>query len=113
MALILKERRRVYRWTWAVRGLLLFILIWILLLGPAQYLSVENNIRVSQSLTEFTLVDAIYWIIITFTTVGYGDISPVTLVGRSIAAINALAGVLVMGVIAGLLLTVITPRRLS
>ncbi|MCH4181446.1 MAG: ion transporter [Atopobiaceae bacterium] len=43
-----------------------------------------------------TLFDAIYWAVISLTTVGYGDIYPTTMVGRTVAMISSLMGVAVV-----------------
>lgn len=43
--------------------------------------------------------DAIWWAVVTITTVGYGDHYPVTLVGRLVAVGLLLAGIAVLGVI--------------
>jgi len=40
-----------------------------------------------------TIWDAMYFTIITITTVGYGDISPVTTIGRLVSVLTVLAGV--------------------
>jgi voltage-gated potassium channel len=42
--------------------------------------------------------DALWWAIVTATTVGYGDVSPATLEGRVIAVVLMLAGIGVIGV---------------
>lgn len=45
-----------------------------------------------------SLGDAVWWALVTITTVGYGDVSPVTTEGRVIAVILMLTGIAVMGV---------------
>lgn len=45
--------------------------------------------------------DAIWWSFVTATTVGYGDISPVTQVGRVIAAILMITGIGTIGMVTG------------
>jgi hypothetical protein len=57
--------------------------------------------------------DGLYWSIITASSIGYGDIAPVTQVGRIIAATLGVMGVITIGVMAGLILESITPRRLD
>lgn len=49
------------------------------------------------------LGDALWWATVTITTVGYGDIVPVTLVGRITAAVLMFSGLAVLGVLAGTL----------
>jgi len=43
------------------------------------------------------LTDAVWWSIVTLTTVGYGDLSPVTLAGRVVAVLTMLVGIGVLG----------------
>ncbi|MDQ4077284.1 MAG: potassium channel family protein [Chloroflexota bacterium] len=57
--------------------------------------------------------DCLYWSVITWGSIGYGDITPVTQVGRRLAEIHGLMGVITGGVIAGLVLSWISPRTLN
>jgi voltage-gated potassium channel len=56
--------------------------------------------------------EGLYWSVITSTTVGYGDIVPYTPYGRLFGLFNAMLGVVLMGVVAGLILSTLSPRRL-
>ena len=47
--------------------------------------------------------ESIYWAIVTITTVGYGDISPVTPMGKSLAAIVMLIGYAIIAVPTGII----------
>jgi voltage-gated potassium channel len=42
--------------------------------------------------------DALWWAVVTATTIGYGDLSPVTVEGRLIAVVLMLTGIGVIGV---------------
>lgn len=48
---------------------------------------------------------AIYWSIITLTTVGYGDVSPITVAGKIIAAMTAFLGVATLAIFSGIVAT--------
>lgn len=50
-----------------------------------------------------SIPDAMYWSLITLTTVGYGDVSPVTWIGKVISIITALMGVSVVALLTGIL----------
>ncbi|GAB3065565.1 ion channel [Salinicoccus sesuvii] len=52
-----------------------------------------------------TYMDAIWWTIVTTTTVGYGDISPETVIGRIIAIYLMLVGIGLVGMITGSIAT--------
>ena len=59
----------------------------------------------------FTYTDGLYCALITAASIGYGDITPVTSVGRMIAATLGVMGVITVGILAGLVLYQITPRN--
>ncbi|GAD88412.1 MULTISPECIES: ion transporter [Vibrio] len=46
---------------------------------------------------------SIYWAIVTITTVGYGDISPVTTLGRAVASLTMLLGYSILAVPTGII----------
>jgi voltage-gated potassium channel len=48
-----------------------------------------------------TLGDALWWAMVTFTTVGYGDLFPVTAAGRSVAVMLMVGGIALIGALAG------------
>jgi voltage-gated potassium channel len=53
--------------------------------------------------------DALWWAMVTITTVGYGDRYPVTMAGRSIAAFVMVAGVGIIASLASILASVLIP----
>ena len=78
-------------------GVFLFtVLILMVIFGTLMYVveGPENG---------FTSIPvSIYWAIVTITTVGYGDISPVTGLGRAIAAVAMLTGYAIIAVPTGI-----------
>lgn len=76
----------------------LFVVILTISLGTLMYM-VEGEVPD----TQFTdIPTSIYWAIVTMTTVGYGDIAPVTMVGRMLSAIIMLLGYTIMAVPTGI-----------
>jgi voltage-gated potassium channel len=53
--------------------------------------------------------DALYWATVTLTTVGYGDLTPVTDIGRLVSMLSSLFGVAIIALPSG----VITARYLE
>jgi voltage-gated potassium channel len=53
--------------------------------------------------------DALWWGLVTITTVGYGDTFPVTLLGRSIGVLVMIAGVGIIGALASILASLLVP----
>lgn len=47
--------------------------------------------------------DAIYWACVSLTTVGYGDLYPVSAAGRVIAMISSLVGIAIIALPAGII----------
>jgi voltage-gated potassium channel len=78
---------------------MLAVFTMVLILGPIMYL-VENGENGFESIP-----DSIYWGIVTITTVGYGDISPVTPLGKFIASIMMFLGYGIIAVPTGIITT--------
>ncbi|MEM0930189.1 MAG: ion transporter [Pseudomonadota bacterium] len=51
---------------------------------------------------------AIWWSVVTFTTVGYGDAVPITSLGRIIAGFHAIAGLAVVAMFTGIIASALT-----
>ncbi len=49
-----------------------------------------------------TFFDAVYWATVSLTTVGYGDIYPVTVLGRAVAMLSSFFGIAVVALPAGI-----------
>jgi voltage-gated potassium channel len=78
---------------------MLVVLSLVIILGSVMYL-VENGENGFNSIP-----DSIYWAIVTITTVGYGDISPVTPMGKFIASIMMFIGYGIIAVPTGIITT--------
>ena len=68
----------------------------LVLVGSLAVLDVEQHAHDAKILT---LGDAAWWAITTITTVGYGDLYPVTPLGRLVAAALMMSGIAVIGVV--------------
>jgi voltage-gated potassium channel len=76
----------------------IFILIMVSIFGSIMYL-VEGTYPD----TKFDSIPrSIYWAIVTLTTVGYGDISPITPFGQAIAAVIMISGYAIIAVPTGI-----------
>lgn len=73
----------------------LFTTVVVVSLGAVGIFAVEHNDNKAIA----TLGDAFWWAIVTATTVGYGDVSPVTAEGRMIAVVLMLLGIGFIGVL--------------
>lgn len=76
----------------------LFVLILVTCLGTLMFM-VESG-RPGTAFTD--LGTSVYWAIVTMTTVGYGDITPVTPIGRLLSAFVMLLGYTIIAVPTGI-----------
>ncbi len=78
---------------------MLVVLSIVIILGSVMYLveGRQNGFN--------TIPDSVYWSIVTITTVGYGDITPVTTLGKFIASIMMFIGYGIIAVPTGILTT--------
>lgn len=78
---------------------MLVVLTLVIILGSVMYL-VENGENGFNSIP-----DSVYWAIVTITTVGYGDIAPVTSTGKFIASLMMFIGYGIIAVPTGIITT--------
>ncbi len=76
----------------------LFVIVLVTIIGTLMYM-----LEGQQPDTQFTdIPTSIYWAIVTMTTVGYGDITPVTVVGRLLSALVMILGYTIIAVPTGI-----------
>jgi voltage-gated potassium channel len=71
------------------------------LLGFTGALAVYQQERGAPGATIHTFGDSVWWMCSTLTTVGYGDITPVTPIGRLVAVFLMICGVALLGAVTG------------
>lgn len=102
LASFMKEGRTITKALKASRAkltvFLVFVLLMVTIVGSVMYL-VEGTKNAEQF---SSIPESIYWAIVTLTTVGYGDISPVTPLGQFLAAIVMILGYAVIAVPTGI-----------
>lgn len=76
----------------------------VVVMGAAMYLieGPENGFR--------SIPESIYWAIITLTTVGYGDITPITPLGKTLAAMVMILGYSIIAVPTGIITAELTKK---
>ncbi len=62
---------------------------------------------------EIGLLDAAWWSIVTLTTVGYGDISPVTPAGRVVALVLMFSGIGILAAFSATIASVLVDRKIK
>ena len=108
MAVFFKRFQKMSSGFLKTNGLIYIIYVTIatILIGSVAIYFVEKGITIN------SFPDAIWWAFVTATTVGYGDISPETGLGRVIAAILMLTGIGFIGMLTGTIATYfIAPKK--
>ncbi|MCB0062176.1 MAG: two pore domain potassium channel family protein [Caldilineaceae bacterium] len=119
------EIRRIRRNRWWLYAYLMIQVLLVVVVFPYLFINAENG-AIQRQVEElanvnlgdegyrlFSYLDGLYWAVITAGSIGYGDITPYTAIGKVMAGILGTMGVITAGVIAGLVLKWITPRQLD
>ena len=80
----------------------LYLLILAILISSSLIYLFEQNVQPEHF---GSIPDAMWWTVVTLTTVGYGDIVPMTVAGKFVATLTALMGVCVVALLTGIVAT--------
>ena len=95
----------------AIRGrVIVYTAVSVVLLVYVASLAILETERYAPGSKIVTFGDAVWWSITTITTVGYGDLSPVTGTGRVIAVALMVGGISLVGVVTATLASWIVQR---
>ncbi len=86
-----------------------FIYIFFVFAASITMFSLEHKVNPQLH----NLFDAFWWSIVTITTVGYGDIRPVTDIGKAVASFLMILGISIIALITGIVTTGFTDRLLK
>jgi ABC-type amino acid transport substrate-binding protein len=95
--------------------LILGILAMLVLIGVAMWIverPVRSGVQGSES-SVVTLRDGLYWAVVTMTTVGYGDKTPKTTVGRFVAILWMLGSLVLVSLLSTSLVSRLTAERVE
>lgn len=84
-----------------------FVSSLVVIMGAIMYLieGPENGFN--------SIPESVYWAIVTLTTVGYGDISPNTDIGRAVASLVMIMGYSIIAVPTGIITAELTSRKMK
>ena len=70
-----------------------------------------SSLALSRVEPNLSIFDAIWWSIVTLTTVGYGDIAPVTILGRFIATIDMFLGIGILATFTAQIASILVEKK--
>lgn len=95
---------------WAERGSLisaLYLLALTILISACLMHYAEHDVQPDKL---GSIAQAMWWSVVTMTTVGYGDVAPVTPIGQVIGGLTALSGVLTVALLSGIVASAFSTR---
>ena len=90
-------------------NLAFIVLFTIAIVGGISFFLVEAEANASVT----SILDGVWWALVTITTVGYGDITPVTYLGRIIGGILMISGMVTLALFAGIVGSILVKDILS
>lgn len=93
-------------WYFLQKENLHYVLMWVVILVSL------SAMVIALVEPEITLADSVWWSIVTLTTVGYGDFSPVTPGGRLVAVVIMFFGIGLLGMLSATLASILISKRL-
>lgn len=104
--IIYLKKIRLYFIAYNLHKAFIFVLVFILIFSLLFYkFEAEKNENIN------SIKDSIWWGFVTSTTVGYGDIYPVTTAGRILAVLNIIVGIGVFGFITASVASIFVERN--
>ncbi|MFE5506414.1 potassium channel family protein [Amycolatopsis japonica] len=94
-----------------IQALALVVPLFLLLFADVYYVLAQD--RPGSFGTELTRTDALYFTVTMFTTVGFGDIAPVSATARILVMIQMVANLLVLSIALRVIVTAVRHRRSS
>ncbi len=98
---------KVFKREWPVMAAAIFVMMLLVVLTASLGYLFEHD---AQPDKYPNIPVSLYWAIITLASVGYGDISPVTTLGRMLTVMTALAGIGIFAIPSGLLASAFTDQ---
>jgi voltage-gated potassium channel len=98
---------RVAQREWQIIAASVFIMLLLVVLTASLGYLFEHDAQPDKF---ENIPQSIYWAVVTLASVGYGDISPVTPMGRALTVVLALAGIGIFAIPAGLLASAFTDQ---
>lgn len=100
--------RSIYASRAKITVFLMAVAIFAAIVGTLAYLF-ENNGDQAGGID--SIPEGIYWAVVTMTTVGYGDVTPVTMLGKFLTVITSLSGFAIIAVPTGIFVSEVANTR--